>query len=166
MRIPFALFLFLLLTTSGSGAQTPKPWNSLPEETDSARRSFPPQLRSEPAQIRDAALEDDYAYRQLEHLTDSIGPRPGGSPQADAAVNYVAEELLQFLSNAKDSLFEVETQLELARHLSYLTTPQAETLASKVSETGRLLSGLMRAYRPAGTTPIVRSPEPSLTPKA
>ena len=63
------------------------------EETAAATRAFPPQLRSELAQIRDAALQDDYAYRQLEHLTDSIGPRPEGSPQADGAVHYVADEL-------------------------------------------------------------------------
>jgi len=45
------------------------------------------------AKIRDAALADNYGYTELEHLTDSIGPRPGGSPQADAAVRYVAGEM-------------------------------------------------------------------------
>jgi carboxypeptidase Q len=45
--------------------------------------------------IRDAALADDYAYRQVAHLTDNIGPRPSGSPQAEAAVEYVAGELRQ-----------------------------------------------------------------------
>jgi carboxypeptidase Q len=43
--------------------------------------------------LRDAALADDYAYRQVAHLTDNIGPRPSGSPQAEAAVQYVAGEL-------------------------------------------------------------------------
>ena len=32
--------------------------------------------------IRDAALADDYAYQQVAHLTDNIGPRAAGSPQA------------------------------------------------------------------------------------
>ena len=59
------------------------------------------------------------------------------------------KELLQFLANAKGSLFEVETQLELAQHLAYITAPQAEILISKVNETGRLLNGLMRAFRPS-----------------
>jgi Zn-dependent M28 family amino/carboxypeptidase len=45
------------------------------------------------AQIRDAALTDDYAYRELEHLTDNIGPRLSGSPQAAKAVEYVAAEM-------------------------------------------------------------------------
>ena len=43
--------------------------------------------------LRDAALADDYAFRQLAHLTDNIGARPEGSPQAQAAVEYVADEL-------------------------------------------------------------------------
>lgn len=44
-------------------------------------------------QIQQAALQDDYAYRQAAHLTDNIGPRLAGSPQAAAAVEYVADEM-------------------------------------------------------------------------
>jgi len=44
-------------------------------------------------QIEQTALHDDYAYRQAAHLTDNIGPRLAGSPQAAGAVAYVAEEL-------------------------------------------------------------------------
>ncbi len=45
------------------------------------------------ARIRDAAIADPYAYNELEHLTDSIGPRLSGSPQAQAAVEWVAGEM-------------------------------------------------------------------------
>lgn len=45
--------------------------------------------------IKSAALADDYAYHQLAHLTENIGPRPTGSLQANAAVDYVAAELRQ-----------------------------------------------------------------------
>jgi len=83
----------LLLVSSLSYAQTPKGWAAVPQESETATRTFSPQLRTELAHLRDAALADDYAYKQLEHLTDSIGPRPQGSPQADAAVRYVADEL-------------------------------------------------------------------------
>lgn len=92
MRDRFVPFLFLFLIPILASAQ-PKAWDALPTETESAQRAFPPQLRGELIQIRDAALQDDYGYRQLEHLTDSIGPRPSGSPQAEAAVHYVADEL-------------------------------------------------------------------------
>jgi len=43
--------------------------------------------------LRDAALVDPYAVNQLRHLTDNIGPRLSGSPQAQQAVNYVASEM-------------------------------------------------------------------------
>jgi len=93
MRGTSVLFIALLLTSSVSSAQKPKGWAALPQESEAATRSFSPQLRAELAQLRDAALSDDYAYKQLEYLTDHIGPRPQGSPQADAAARYVADEL-------------------------------------------------------------------------
>ena len=46
-------------------------------------------------QIQQAALQDDSAYRYAAHLTDNIGPRMAGSPQAAAAVEYVADEMRQ-----------------------------------------------------------------------
>ena len=52
-------------------------------------------LTNELIALRDAALADDFAYRQTAHLTDNIGSRPSGSPQAEAAVDYVAGELRQ-----------------------------------------------------------------------
>jgi carboxypeptidase Q len=55
--------------------------------------TYSPQLLSELKQLQQAALKSDYAYRQLAHLTDSIGPRLTGSPQAEAAVQYVAGEM-------------------------------------------------------------------------
>jgi carboxypeptidase Q len=45
------------------------------------------------AKLRDAAINDPYALDQLRHLTDNIGPRISGSPQAQAAVEYVAAEM-------------------------------------------------------------------------
>jgi carboxypeptidase Q len=92
MRARFALFLLFLIPASSYG-QVKRSQDAVPQEAEAAKRAFPAQLRSELVQIRDAALQDDYAYRELEHLSDSIGPRPSGSPQADAAVHYVADEL-------------------------------------------------------------------------
>ena len=45
------------------------------------------------SRIRDAALKDGYAYDQLAYLSDVIGPRPSGSPQAQAAVERIAMEM-------------------------------------------------------------------------
>lgn len=38
-------------------------------------------------------MASDYAWQQLAHLTENIGPRPSGSPQAATAAEYVAEEM-------------------------------------------------------------------------
>ena len=63
---------------------------SRPNSSDSA---FSPELIHDLITIRDAALADDYAFRQVAHLTENIGPRPSGSAQAQQAAQYVAEEM-------------------------------------------------------------------------
>jgi carboxypeptidase Q len=55
--------------------------------------AWTPQQITTMNQLRDAALTDPYAMNELHHLTDNIGPRLSGSPQAQAAVDYVAAEM-------------------------------------------------------------------------
>jgi hypothetical protein len=45
------------------------------------------------ARLRNAAMQDSYAFDQLRHLTNNIGPRLSGSPQAQQAVDYVADQM-------------------------------------------------------------------------
>ena len=56
-------------------------------------------------------------------------------------------EYVQFLSKARGSLYEVETQLEISRNLGYLTQDHFESLVDSCSEIGRMLNGLIRAVR-------------------
>jgi carboxypeptidase Q len=94
MRIQIAATLLLVAATVPySTSQTPRPGHEADPGMVLAESAYSPQLKSELAGLRDAALSDDYAYRQVAHLTDNIGPRPTGSPQASAAVQYVADEL-------------------------------------------------------------------------
>jgi carboxypeptidase Q len=58
-----------------------------------AAPSLPPELLSNLEKLRDAAMASDYAWQQLAHLTENIGPRLTGSPQADHAANYVADQM-------------------------------------------------------------------------
>src|SRR5438874_12179011 len=53
---------------------------------------FSPQTLSDLKQLQLAALKSDYAYRQVAHLANNIGPRLSGSAQAAKAVEYVAAE--------------------------------------------------------------------------
>jgi carboxypeptidase Q len=54
---------------------------------------FSPQTLADLKRLQQAALNSDYAYRQVAHLSDNIGPRLTGSAQAAKAVEYVASEL-------------------------------------------------------------------------
>jgi len=74
-------------------ASAQPPFAAAPQTSQAQAENFPPQLLEQLESIKVAALTDDYAYRQVAHLTENIGPRPSGSPQAKAAVDYVAEEL-------------------------------------------------------------------------
>jgi hypothetical protein len=55
--------------------------------------AWTPQQLALMARLRDAAMQDPYALNELRHLTDNIGPRLSGSPQAQLAVDYVAAEM-------------------------------------------------------------------------
>jgi four helix bundle protein len=58
------------------------------------------------------------------------------------------KDLLRFLGNAKGSLFELETQVALSEQLAYLSHNDAQRLIGQITETGKLVSGLMRAVTP------------------
>jgi carboxypeptidase Q len=71
------------LAQEGSPSPTPSPTPPL----------YSPQTLSELKQLQQAALKSDYAYRQVAHLSNNIGPRLSGSAQAQKSVEYVAAEL-------------------------------------------------------------------------
>lgn len=54
---------------------------------------YSPKLLDELKQLQKAVLASNYAYTQLAYLTNNIGPRLSGSPQAQRAVEYVADEM-------------------------------------------------------------------------
>src|SRR6476646_695953 len=54
---------------------------------------FAEQTLADLRQLRQAALASDYAFKQVAHLANNIGPRLTGSVQAAKAVEYVADEM-------------------------------------------------------------------------
>src|SRR5580700_7749342 len=90
-----ALLLSLLcpLLAAQTQRQSPPSFFAQPQMSPAQQENFPPELVKELESIKLSALADDYAYQQVAHLTDNIGPRPSGSLQAKAAVDYVAAEL-------------------------------------------------------------------------
>ncbi len=57
------------------------------------------------------------------------------------------KEYLQFLSRARGSLLEVETQLEIAHNVGFLDNSTFEGLFESAASTGRVLNGLISAVR-------------------
>lgn len=51
-------------------------------------------------------------------------------------------EFRQFIGQARGSLSEVETQLEIAKKLGYLTEDAADVLMSQADAVGKMLTGL------------------------
>jgi Zn-dependent M28 family amino/carboxypeptidase len=90
LRKQFALLL-ILATISVAAIAAPQAIAQQP--TPPPPVTYSPELLSTLAKLRDSALTGDYAYRQVAHLTENIGPRLSGSPQAQQAVEYVAEEM-------------------------------------------------------------------------
>jgi carboxypeptidase Q len=92
----------LLFGQSTSGQSTPQKqqlapqlaqFSAVPQMSPEQQANFSQQLLDQLKSIKEAALADDYSYRQLAHLTENIGPRQTGSVQATAAAHYVADEL-------------------------------------------------------------------------
>src|SRR5947199_3523992 len=54
---------------------------------------FSSQTLAELKRLQHAALRSDYAYKQVAHLANNIGPRLSGSSQAAKSIEYVASEL-------------------------------------------------------------------------
>jgi carboxypeptidase Q len=93
------LFLFFAFCLTNAFAQTSSPTEGSTSEGGPTPMPtatpvvFSPQTLADLKRLQQAALSSDYAYRQVAHLADNIGPRLTGSAQAAKAVEYVAGEL-------------------------------------------------------------------------
>jgi four helix bundle protein len=56
-------------------------------------------------------------------------------------------EFQQFLGNARGSLMELDTHLELALRLDYFDPESYSALNRRVTEVGKMLNGLLRSLR-------------------
>ena len=91
----------VVLSPVPSRAQQQTPPSSPPSLLDrlnaflgaGGKSAWTPEQLATMLRLRDAAMKDSYAYDELHYLTDNIGPRLSGSPQAQQAVEYVAGEM-------------------------------------------------------------------------
>ena len=93
-RVISLLSLLLFLCAPRVDAQqTPAVASSTNASPSATPAVFSPQTLTDLKRLQQAALNSDYAYRQVAHLANNIGPRLTGSAQAAKAVEYVASEL-------------------------------------------------------------------------
>src|SRR4030095_3693333 len=94
LRAVFLLSLPLFFRAQGVDAQqTPAATSSPSASPSSTPAVFSPQTLADLKRLQQTALTSDYAYRQVAHLANNIGPRLSGSVQAAKAVDYVANQL-------------------------------------------------------------------------
>jgi carboxypeptidase Q len=93
-RATFLLSVSLFFSAQRVGAQQTPAATSSPSASPSPTPAvFSAQTLADLKRLQQAALTSDYAYRQVAHLANNIGPRLSGSAQAAKSVEYVASEL-------------------------------------------------------------------------
>jgi len=66
---------------------------------------------------------------------------------AEGQARFSQKEFHHFLSMARGSLVEIETQLLISRNLKYLQPAKAEDLLATADEPGRILNGLISSIK-------------------
>jgi len=82
-------------------------------------------------------------------LTNQLRRASVGVPSdiAEGKGRISKREFIQMLARARGSLFEVATQLEISKRLSYVGAPEFTRLTAECDEVGKLLNGLIRSLR-------------------
>jgi four helix bundle protein len=68
---------------------------------------------------------------------------------AEGQARFSQKEFHHFLSHARGSLVEIETQLMIAQSLQYAGTQDVASLLDKAGELGRILNGLIASIKSA-----------------
>ena len=90
-----------------------------------------------------------FPAREMYGLTNQVRRASVAVPSdiAEGKGRISKKEFVQMLSRARGSVYEVQTQIEIARNLSFLSDEKFAELQSKADEVGRLINGLIRTFR-------------------
>jgi four helix bundle protein len=90
---------------------------------------------------------ESFPKHELYGLTNQIRRAASSVPAniAEGQGRRSKTEFRQFLGNARGSLLELDTHLELALRLNYLTASQYDRIHRDLEEVGRILNGLLRS---------------------
>ncbi|MEP6637307.1 MAG: four helix bundle protein [Acidobacteriota bacterium] len=90
---------------------------------------------------------DSFPKAELYGLTSQVGRAAVSIPAniAEGQGRRLRGEYINFLGNARGSLLEVDTHLELAARLGIMSSEKHLLLSDQLAEVRKLLNGLMRS---------------------
>lgn len=94
-------------------------------------------------------LTEDFPKSELYGLTSQIRRSAGSIPAniAEGQGRRLGGEFLQFLAQARGSLLELDTHLEIAVRLGMLNRELPSAVMEQLIEVRKLLNGLMRSIK-------------------
>jgi len=98
-------------------------------------------------------LTQKFPKQEIYGLTSQIRRAAVSIPSniAEGQGHMSRREFKQFLGHARGSVFELESQVLIARNLSYPNLEEGEFLLERIAELGRVLNGLLKSLDPAVT---------------
>ena len=99
-------------------------------------------------------LTQKFPKQEIYGLTSQIRRAAVSMPSniAEGQGRMSRGEFKQFLGHARGSVFELESQVLIARNLAYLNMEEGEFLLERIAELGRVLNGLLKSLDPAVTS--------------
>jgi len=96
------------------------------------------------------ALPKNEAYGQLSQIRRSAVSVPSNIAEGHGRLTDL--QFRHSLGNARGSLYEMQTQIELAGDIGYLSNEQVSKLMEQGAEVARLINGLLASMSGAGTS--------------
>ena len=89
----------------------------------------------------------DFPKEELYGLTSQMRRAAVSVPAniAEGQGRRLSGEFIHFLGNARGSLLELETHLEIALRLGYIEQKKYQLAQDQIQEVGRILNGLLRS---------------------
>jgi four helix bundle protein len=92
-------------------------------------------------------LTENFPKREVYSLTDQIRRAAVSIPSniAEGQAHHSHREFTHYLRHARGSLAEIETQIQIALRLKYLSESDTTPILRQADELGRILSGLINS---------------------
>jgi four helix bundle protein len=93
------------------------------------------------------SLTQKFPKEEIYGLTSQIRRAAVSIPSniAEGQGRFSRGEFKQFLGHARGSVFELESQILIARNLGYISQEKAQCLLTRIAEVGRILNGLLKS---------------------